>query len=132
LGRREDAEARVKEFLKECPEDRGGILTAMQALLAAAAGDQVVAQQRIRHAIQIGEGYQHFHHSAYFIASAYALMSQPEPALRFVRKAAEEGFPCYPMFDRDPNFSRLRSDLRFLQFMADLKKQWVYLGKKLQ
>ena len=132
LGRREDAAARVKEFLKECPEDRGGTLTAMQALLAAAAGDQVVAQQRIQHAIQIGEGYQHFHHAAYFIGSAYALMNRPEPAVLFLRKAAEEGFPCYPMFDRDPNLSNLRSNPRFLQFMADLRKQWVYLSEKLQ
>ena len=131
LGRKEDAAMRVQEFLKQCPEDRGGSLTAMQALLAAAAGNRVLAEQRIQHAIQIGEGYQHFHHTAYIIGSSYALMNQPEPAVRFLQKAAEEGFPCYPMFERDPNLNNLRSDAHFVQFLADLKKQWEYFREKL-
>jgi tetratricopeptide (TPR) repeat protein len=38
LGRKEDAAARVEEFLKQYPKDSGGNLTAMQALLAASAG----------------------------------------------------------------------------------------------
>jgi serine/threonine protein kinase len=131
LGRREEAAARVEEFLTKYPDDGGGNLTAMQALLAAAAGDRIIAEQKIRHAIQIGKGYQHFHHTAYVIGSAYALMNEPEPALRFLRQAAEEGFPCYPLFETDPNLNNLRSDPHFVQFIADLKKQWEYYGAKL-
>ena len=131
LGRKEDAAMRVQEFLKQCPEDRGGNLTAMQALLAAAAGNRVLAEQRIQQAVQIGEGYQHFHHTAYIIGSSYALMNQPEPAVRFLQEAAEEGFPCYPMFERDPNLNNLRSDAHFVQFLADLKKQWEYFRERL-
>ena len=131
LGRREEAAARVEEFLEQSPKDIGGNLTAMQSLLAAAAGDRTLAEQKIRHATQIGEGYQHFHHTAYIIGSSYALMNEPEPALRFLRQAAEEGFPCYPLFERDPNLNNLRSEPHFVQFMADLKKQWEYYGAKL-
>jgi TolB-like protein/DNA-binding winged helix-turn-helix (wHTH) protein/lipoprotein NlpI len=40
LGRKDEAAVRVNEFLKKDPQDTGGLLTSMQALLAAAAGDQ--------------------------------------------------------------------------------------------
>ena len=124
LGRKDEATARVNEFLKKYPQDTGGVLTSLQALFAAAAGDQRRAEERIQRAIKIGEGYQHFHHTAYIIASAYALMNKPEPAMKYLQMAAEDGFPCYPLFERDPNLNNLRKDPRFVQFMANLKKQW--------
>jgi tetratricopeptide (TPR) repeat protein len=126
LGRKDEAAVRVNEFLKKDPQDIGGLLTSMQALLAAAAGDQRRAEERIRSAIKIGEGYEHFHHTAYIIASTYALMNKTEPAMKYLRMAAEDGFPCYPLFDRDSNLNNIRKDPRFVQFMADQKKQWQY------
>jgi DNA-binding winged helix-turn-helix (wHTH) protein/TolB-like protein/Tfp pilus assembly protein PilF len=132
LGRKEDAALRVDDFLKQCPQDRGGNLTAMEALLLASVGDRAQAERKIKRATLIGEGYQHFHHTAYLIGSAYALMNQPEPAVRFLRQSAAQGFPCYPLFERDPNLSNLRSDPTFVQFMADLKKQWEYFRANLQ
>jgi len=131
LGRKEDAASRVDEFLKQCPQDRGGNLTAMQALLSASIGDRVQAERKIERATLIGEGYQDFHHAAYIIGCAYALMNQPEPAVRFLRQSAEQGFPCYPLFERDPNLTNLRSDPAFVHFMADLKKQWEYFRANL-
>ena len=132
LGRKEDAASRVDEFLKECPDDKGGSLTAMQALVLASVGDQAQAERKIERATFIGEGYQHFHHTAYIIGSAYALMNQPEPAVRFLRQSAEQGFPCYPLFEGDRNLSNLRADPTFVHFMADLRKQWEYFRANLQ
>ena len=126
LGRKGEAAARVNEFLVKYPQDVGGMLTSMNALFAAAAGDQRLAEERIRTAIKIGEGYAHFHHTAYIIASAYALMDKTEPSMKYLRRAAEDGFPCYPLYDRDPDFNNLRKDPRFVQFMADQKEQWEY------
>jgi TolB-like protein/DNA-binding winged helix-turn-helix (wHTH) protein len=126
LGRKDEAAARVDEFLKKYPQDSGGLLTGMQALFAAAAGDRRRAEERIQNAVKIGEGYQHFHHTAYIIASAYALMNKPEPAMKYLQRAAEDGFPCYPLYDRDADLNNLRKNPRFVQFMADLKKQWEY------
>jgi TolB-like protein/DNA-binding winged helix-turn-helix (wHTH) protein/Tfp pilus assembly protein PilF len=126
LGRRDEAAARVNEFLKKYPEDTGGSLTGMQALLAAAAGDQRQAEELIQRAIKMGKGYQHFHHTEYIIASAYALMNKTEPAMKYLQMAAEDGFPCYPLFERDANLNNLRKDPHFVRFMADLKKQWEH------
>ncbi len=126
LGRKEEAAARVEEVLTKYPQDDGGVLTGMQAMFAAAGRDRQRAEERIRSAIKIGEGYQHFHHTTYIIGSAYALMNQPEPALKYLRMTTEDGFPCYPVFERDANLNNLRKDPHFVRFMADLKKHWEY------
>ena len=60
------------------------------------------------------------------IASAYALMNKTQPALKYLRMAADDGFPCYPLFEKDPNLNNLRTNPRFIQFMAEIRKQWEY------
>ena len=126
IGRRQEAQERVDKLLEARPLDRGGSLTAMQALLAADAGDIPLAERKIQEAIAKGKGYQHFHHVAYAVASAYALLDKHEQALRYLRMAAEDGFPCYPLFENDSNLNKLRMDARFLSFMEEQKKQWEY------
>ncbi len=73
---------------------------------------------------EIGRNFGHFHHAAYNIASAYALLNKPEKAVEWLQLAADDGFPCYPLFDSDPNLKNLRQDARFVAFMAKLKQQW--------
>jgi TolB-like protein/DNA-binding winged helix-turn-helix (wHTH) protein/Flp pilus assembly protein TadD len=126
IGRRREAQERIDQLLKTEPPDRSGSLTAMQALLAADAGDAPLAQLKIQDAVAKGRGYQHFHHVAYAVASAYALLDKHEQALRYLRMAADDGFPCYPLFEHDSNLNKLRTDPRFLSFMAEQKKQWEY------
>jgi len=126
LGQRAEAEERISGMLKTMPADVGGPLTSMQALLAADAGDAPMAEQKIREAIAKGKGYQHFHHVAYAVASAYAMLNRRPEALQYLRVAAEDGFPCYPLFEHDSNLDHLRNDSHFLSFLAEQKKQWEY------
>jgi TolB-like protein/DNA-binding winged helix-turn-helix (wHTH) protein/tetratricopeptide (TPR) repeat protein len=126
LGRRDEAQKRVDTLLAEKPEDRGGSLTAMQALLAAEAGDTRKAEAKIREALAKGKGFLHFHHIAYAVASSYALLNRPEPALDYLKIAADDGFPCYPLFEHDSNLDNLRKNPQFLSFMVEQKKQWEY------
>ena len=44
--------------------------------------------------------------------------------MKWLQKAADEGFPCYPLFENDANLNSLRKDERFITFMAKLKQQW--------
>jgi TolB-like protein/DNA-binding winged helix-turn-helix (wHTH) protein/Tfp pilus assembly protein PilF len=126
LGRPDEAQKRVDSLLAEKPEDRGGSLTAMQALLAAEAGDTHKAEAKIREALAKGKGFQHFHHIAYAVASSYALLNRPESALHYLKIAADDGFPCYPLFEHDSNLDNLRKNPQFLAFTAEQKKQWEY------
>jgi DNA-binding winged helix-turn-helix (wHTH) protein/TolB-like protein len=124
LGRRDEAAATITEALKNDEHDEGGLLTSMEAMLAASAGENQKAEDKIKEAAEVGKGYLHFHHTAYAIASAYAIMNKPTAALEWLQKAADDGFPCYPLFARDPNLDHLRQDQRFIAFMARLKDQW--------
>ena len=124
LGRKKETSDRLGEFLLEYPRDEGGVLASMQALLFAAAGDERKAEEKIKGAIKAGQGFNHFHHTAYIIASAYALMNKHEPAIVWLEKAADDGFPCYPLFESDANLNTLRQHPRFIDFMAKQKEQW--------
>jgi eukaryotic-like serine/threonine-protein kinase len=126
LGRKDEAATIVEQYLKNYPKDEGGIVTSMKAILAAAAGNKREAEEAIKSAEEIGKGFAHFHHTAYNIACAYALMNKPEQAVKWLQAAADDGFPCYPLFENDPSLNQIRKDQRFIALMARLKQQWEH------
>jgi tetratricopeptide (TPR) repeat protein len=125
LGKREEAAIKIEQLLKAYPSDNGGLFTSVKAVLAASAGDERAAEANIRLALERGKGFGHFHHTAYHIAATLALMNKPERAIEWLEAAAEDGFPCYPLFEKDALLSSLRQHPRFIEFMAKLKGQWV-------
>jgi TolB-like protein/DNA-binding winged helix-turn-helix (wHTH) protein/Tfp pilus assembly protein PilF len=124
LGRKEEASQTLEQLLKDNPEDSGGLFTSVQAVLAASAGEHQTADDRIRLAIEKGKGFGHFHHTAYHIACAYALMDRPADAVNWLEAAASDGFPCYPLFEKDANLDNIRQDARFGALMSKLRQQW--------
>jgi tetratricopeptide (TPR) repeat protein/predicted Ser/Thr protein kinase len=124
LGRDEEAAALVERYFKDYSTDKGGMVTSVRAMMLAKAGKKGEADATIEHAIEIGRGYAHFHHTSYNIASAYALMNEPEQAMKWLQVTADEGFPNYPLFEGDAQLNNLRNDPRFIAFMAQQKQQW--------
>ena len=124
LGREAEAEALVAEYLRANPRDEGGVGHAMQSLIHARAGRTRLAEADIAAAIEKGKDFGHFHHAAYTIGAAYAVMNRPEKAVRWLRSAADDGFPCYPLYKRDRNLDRVRGDPRFAALMEDLERRW--------
>ena len=57
-------------------------------------------------------------------ACAYSLMNKPEQAIKWLQTAADNGFPCYSLFESDPYLNPLREDSRFVTIMMRLKEQW--------
>jgi len=125
LGRRDEAMAKLEEYAKEYPQDTGARFAAVQALLYAAAGEKRKALDEIQSASK-KKDFVHFHHTAHFIACAYAQMSQPQLAIDWLKQAAETGFPCYPLFEGDANLDPIRKDPRFAEFLAKQKAQWEH------
>jgi TolB-like protein/DNA-binding SARP family transcriptional activator/Tfp pilus assembly protein PilF len=125
LGRNAEASTLMERYLRDHPEDRGGVVTSTRAILFAKTGDARRADADIQSAIIRGRGFIHFHHTAYNIASAYALLRQPARAVYWLHRAAEGGWPCYPSFAHDPNLDRIRGDSDFVEFMKQLKQQWA-------
>jgi hypothetical protein len=126
LGRRDESAAIIREYLRDTPGDPGGGANAMQALLYADRGDTALAEQSIRRAVERGSGFGHFHHAAYAIGAAYAAMTRADEAVRWLRTAAGDGFPCYPLYERDRALDPVRRDPQFVQLMADLGKRWEH------
>ena len=124
LGRSDKARPIVDDYLDKHPNDEGGSLTGVRALLLAKAGQARDARRTIARAIELGAGFGHFHHTAYNIAAAYAALREPDEAVNWVEAAADDGFPCYPCFARDPNLESLRELPRFVELMSQVHKQW--------
>ena len=94
--------------------------------MSALAGDAKRAEAEIREAIEKGKGFGHFHHTAHVIACAYAVMNRPDEAVRFLQMAADDGYPCYPLFASDSHFDKIRQDPKFQSFLAAQKQEWEY------
>jgi len=122
LKRTGEAFAVVDKLRREFPENED--VASTYAVLLAAQGRRREAEEQIRVAIRAGEGKSHFHHAAYNIASAYALMGRKGEALQWLRRTAEEGLPCYPLFVKDPNLDKLRGDPEFKTFLEEMRTQW--------
>jgi len=122
LGRRTEALQLIEQLNRERPRQED--LASTYAVLLAMGGDKPKALAKIRLAIEVGQGRSHFHHAEYNIASAYALLGMKKEALEWLRKTAEDGLPCYPLFDKDPNLNNLRGDPEFTAFMQGLRAQW--------
>ncbi|MBA3633912.1 MAG: protein kinase [Acidobacteria bacterium] len=126
LGRREEAAALVAEMLGKYPTDEGGQFTSFKALLSAFSGDANQTEREIRDALEKGKGFGHFHHTAHIIACAYAVLNKPEEAVRFLQMAADDGYPCYPLFASDVNLDAIRQNPKFQSFLSTQKRQWEY------
>ena len=131
LGRDEEASALIEGYFKDHSTDKGGMVTSVKAVMLAKAGKNSEAEATIQHAIEIGRGYAHFHHTSYNIASAYALMKEPEQAVKWLQVTADEGFPNYPLFEGDAQLDNLKKDPRFMAFMAQQKQQWEHFSATL-
>ena len=124
LGRKDEAAATLERFLKDYPEVNRGLFMSLQAIMAAADGQPGLAEEKIKLALEQSKGFGHFHHTAYHIACAYAIMNKREEAMKWLEVTADDGFPCYVLFERDHNLDNLRRDDRFKAFMEARKVQW--------
>jgi DNA-binding winged helix-turn-helix (wHTH) protein/Flp pilus assembly protein TadD len=129
LGRREDAWRHLRQAQTKYPNDPSGTLSGIEAMLLAES-DPLEAQALIQKVAQ-RKAVNPSHHAAYFAGSAWARMGRAQEAVEWLREAAETGFPCYPLFARDPNLDRVRQAAGFQAFLNDMQKQFDSLRKAL-
>jgi tetratricopeptide (TPR) repeat protein len=129
LGRRDEGWSHLRRALAKYGSDPSGNLPGVEALLLAesepARAQELVAGLRQRNAANPS------HHAAYFAASALARMGRAEEAVGWLQEAASTGFPCYSLFERDPNLDRIRLDPRFKAFMTEMQKSSASLRRAL-
>jgi len=123
LKRDAEAEKVMDKVLRDRPETE---MHATRAVLLARKGDARGAEEAIASAIRLGKGLGHFHHAAYDIACAYAVMGRKNDALVWLRRTVADGFPCYPLFLKDPLLDPLRPDPAFQSFLGEMKAVWEH------
>ena len=127
LGRLDEAQRHVDAALAENHTDQGGVVHAARAMLRAKRGDPKGAEADIAESIRVGKGFGHFHHTAYSIGAIYSILGNLDKAEEWIENAANDGFPNYSMFERDPHLVRLRATPRFQTFLAKLKQEWEHI-----
>jgi tetratricopeptide (TPR) repeat protein len=127
MGQTTEAASLTSAYLSaHSADDDGGLVASMNAVILAARHQSTQAQRYIdmarstRPRVLI-----HFHHTAYNIAAAYALLGMPSEAVPWLKKAADDGFPCYPLFENDRSLDPIRSNPEFKRLMTDLREEWV-------
>jgi tetratricopeptide (TPR) repeat protein len=63
------------------------------------------------------------HHVAYGLGTAYAQLGDPDEAARWLRTAADTGFPCLIWFERDPLLAPIRHRPIFAEVLARVRTQ---------
>jgi len=121
-GHLDDAEKLIDEELKTYPDNPWN--RAEKAILLGLKGDRAGSEAVIRDAINmLDRDNLTYHHMTYQIACAYAVLGETDEAMKWLRETADTGYPCYPAFERDVFFDRIRQDPRFVEFMAEMKSQ---------
>ena len=124
LKKNDEARSRIKKFRDKYNEDTAGQLISLEAMLDASEGKQPEAEKKIERVLLQKPRPGHFHHAAYNVACAYALLGKTPEAVQWLKEAADTGFPCYPLFATDPSLDLVRTDAQFLAFEAEQKQRW--------
>lgn len=95
-----------------------------QVLLLALQGKHKEAQAAVPTILARERRYRGYHHDTYNIARIYALDGKSDEALKWLRVTVAEGFPHYPLFERDKFLDPIRDDESFKQFMSEMKTRW--------
>ena len=130
LGHTNEAREIIEASKAKFPDDYGGIFGSLQAMIYAKAGATAQAEAEIAKAIKHKERFIHFHHTAYQIASAYALMNNTKEGVRWFRELVNDGFNSYPFFRDDPNINSLRDDKEFNDLLDAEKEKYNHFKTK--
>ncbi|HUP62799.1 MAG TPA: protein kinase [Thermoanaerobaculia bacterium] len=82
----------------------------LRALLAAKAGDRTRAFEHVARTIEHEKMYGHYHHAQYDVGCVHALLGDADEALRWLRDAAQNGFPNATMIENDVLLASIRGD----------------------
>jgi len=112
-------------------KDQSYLTSVNRAMLLALEGNHSQAQESIQAILKQSRRNRGYHHLTYNVARIYALGGLSEQAVKWLRVTVEEGFPCYPLFQRDTFLDGIRKDSAFVQFLAEMKTRWEYYEREL-
>ena len=128
LGRAEDGlhllseNVRGRGYQPEDEEAAGGVLLARL-------GRHREAAVRLATAEKLGSGRSHFHHAAFAIATAHAIMGEKADAIHWLERTADDGMPAYELFVNDPTLASLKGMPEYEAFMQRQRQRHEELAR---
>lgn len=116
LGKRERAQTILSAIGSEDVPD-GRSQAALGAFLAAN-GQHAEAREIVS---RLAAGPHVDHHVAYSLGVTLAQLGETDAAIQWLRRSADEGFPCYPWFRDDSLLTPIRRDAAFRALLDDLR-----------
>ncbi len=96
----------------------------LAGLIAARRGKLAEAEALALRGAEEGKGVGHFHHIAHRVGQVYALAGKKSQAVEWLRRAAANGLPSYPLYQADPYLKSLHGDPEFERFLEELRREW--------
>jgi len=120
----EKAKAVLDENLVKYPNSPN--LNSVYAIIKSSELQIEEANQLKKLAIEHSKDLIHIHHIYYHLAMASSLMNMKEEAVDWLIKAADTGFPNYPLFESDPIFENLSEHKTYRELLSELEKKWLH------
>ena len=118
LGRANEG---LQLLAKTTRSDTSGDVEATKGVLLARVGRVTEAKANLARSEQLGGPLSHFHHAAFAIATAHAIMGEKAEAIRWLERTASDGMPAYDLFAGDPTLVTLKGMPAFEALMRRLR-----------
>jgi TolB-like protein/Flp pilus assembly protein TadD len=123
LGRTDEAVRLIEAAGAEELGESDALLNSMSAIAYAAEGNGPAAEDKVQIALAGRASFAHAHHIEYNVGVAYALLGRHDSAVRWLRQAAVNGFPCFPYYERDDFLRDLRGHPEFRDLLDWLRAE---------
>ncbi len=114
--------------LKKRPDEPA--LLAMMSLADALDGDRASAHALAAQAQKTSKSESHPHHAFHHLALMYSVLGEIDDAVLWLRRTADEGFPCFPWFQTDPFLSNLRKSEAGAALMRELERRNTFFRRE--
>jgi tetratricopeptide (TPR) repeat protein len=103
------------------------LIVSLQGLVHARRGQAEAALECARRSLESPGSFGHTHHVHYQVACIYAVLGDTDTAMAWLERSADNGFPCWPFFLRDPHLEGLHEKPAFKRLVADLEQTFTAL-----
>ena len=128
LGEIDEATTALEGALERRPDEPA--LLALLALADALDGDPTSARAIAEQSKRSTGAEAHPHHAFHHLALTYSVLGDVQEALAWLKRAADEGFPCLPWFETDPFLSNLRGSEQGAQYLRDLGRRHAFFRRE--
>ena len=114
----------LETILQNSPDNN--LSNSAYAMILADKEEYAKAERKMELALADSEDLLHVHHLYYQLGVASAIMNKKEEAVKWLSRAADTGFPNYPLFSSDPYLINLKGFKEYEGLLSKLEEKWNY------